>query len=513
MMSAFANSLQKPDRFDLYVRKFRATCGLHGIQMGSRSDLPGFLERVVDDRAFGMDFWKLIGKLSDREGGELSDDQVLAVIVEGVTGDDRSEEDGEVKQTVDSLRALLAGVDVQGPGQGQVELAPFPRSEADPVPRDADPLPRDKEAGIHAVELPLRPVYSRVSFMPEAFDGRADPTAASSAVRPQQLDEERLRLEVARLVREYFDNLDKSKLENSGGAASIASAMIRRSLEEQDPKSNSRLVLEPDVSPGEFSFVPKHDDPSIRVPLADYSPSGGYGKVVLVAILLVVLFEGGFEAYGHRAALRAEFASLVDKVQSKAQVASANQSATPIRPSGRDLLRDLAEQSRPATEPLALQSPSTPPPPAAETSTTPAQVASVGPRVVGGDYDSSNNPKTTIDHEVVRSEQAFPDGISNADLARAIRVAPAAMESNLVVSRVPAYPEVAKENRIQGPVVMQAIISKNGFVKRVHVTEGDSRLRSAATEAAYKRLYRPYILNGKPVEVATTITVDFHLDR
>jgi TonB family protein len=138
----------------------------------------------------------------------------------------------------------------------------------------------------------------------------------------------------------------------------------------------------------------------------------------------------------------------------------------------------------------------------------------VGPKVVGEDNDSSgNNARTTIDHEVARGEQAFPDGISSADLAGAIRVAPAAMESNLVVSRVPAYPEVAKENRIQGPVVMQAIISKNGFVKRVHVTEGDSRLRSAATEAAYKRLYRPYILNGKPVEVATTITVDFHLDR
>jgi outer membrane biosynthesis protein TonB len=60
---------------------------------------------------------------------------------------------------------------------------------------------------------------------------------------------------------------------------------------------------------------------------------------------------------------------------------------------------------------------------------------------------------------------------------------------------------------------MQALISKDGTVKRVHVTEGDSRLRSAAEEAVYKWRYRPYVLNGQPVEVATTVTVNFNLNR
>jgi TonB family protein len=87
------------------------------------------------------------------------------------------------------------------------------------------------------------------------------------------------------------------------------------------------------------------------------------------------------------------------------------------------------------------------------------------------------------------------------------------MEANLVASRVPAYPETAKEDRIEGPVVVQAIISKDGFVDRVHVIEGNPRLRSAATEAISKWRYKPYLLNGHPVEVATTITVDFSLDE
>lgn len=83
------------------------------------------------------------------------------------------------------------------------------------------------------------------------------------------------------------------------------------------------------------------------------------------------------------------------------------------------------------------------------------------------------------------------------------------MEANLIASRVPVYPEAAKSSRVSGHVVMQAIISKDGTVTGVHVTEGDSRLRAAAEEAVYKWRYRPYLLDGQPVEVTTTITVDF----
>jgi outer membrane biosynthesis protein TonB len=50
-------------------------------------------------------------------------------------------------------------------------------------------------------------------------------------------------------------------------------------------------------------------------------------------------------------------------------------------------------------------------------------------------------------------------------------------------------------------------------VDRVHVIEGDRLLRDAASEAVRRWRYKPYLLNGKPVEVATTVTVDFKLDR
>jgi protein TonB len=75
------------------------------------------------------------------------------------------------------------------------------------------------------------------------------------------------------------------------------------------------------------------------------------------------------------------------------------------------------------------------------------------------------------------------------------------------------YPDAAKLAQIEGSVVMQAIISKDGTVKYVRVIDGDRHLRSAALEAVRKWRYRPYLLNGRLVDVATTITVDFELDQ
>src|SRR5438270_8667464 len=101
MMSAYANSLQKPEGYDKYVRKFRSICMMHGVQIGPRTKLPDFMGKLIEDRHLAMDFWAFIGKLSDREGGELSDDQIVGVVVEGITDREISEIDGGQMRTVE----------------------------------------------------------------------------------------------------------------------------------------------------------------------------------------------------------------------------------------------------------------------------------------------------------------------------------------------------------------------------------------------------------------------------
>lgn len=87
------------------------------------------------------------------------------------------------------------------------------------------------------------------------------------------------------------------------------------------------------------------------------------------------------------------------------------------------------------------------------------------------------------------------------------------MAANLLESHPPSYPRLASLTRIQGPVVLQAIVSRRGTVESVHVIKGPYLLRRAASNAVLGWRYKPYVLNGKPIEVATIVAVDFALKR
>ena len=76
----------------------------------------------------------------------------------------------------------------------------------------------------------------------------------------------------------------------------------------------------------------------------------------------------------------------------------------------------------------------------------------------------------------------------------------------------PQYPQMAKIARVQGPVVLAAVIGKDGSIQNLRVVSTASPLlNQSALEAVKQWKYRPYILNGEPVEVDTTITVNFTL--
>jgi protein TonB len=84
-------------------------------------------------------------------------------------------------------------------------------------------------------------------------------------------------------------------------------------------------------------------------------------------------------------------------------------------------------------------------------------------------------------------------------------------EGNLIRKVLPEYPPLARSARIQGPVVLQAMISKEGVIENLRVVTGHPMLVPAAIDAVRQWRYRPYILNNEPVEVETQITVNFGL--
>lgn len=84
-------------------------------------------------------------------------------------------------------------------------------------------------------------------------------------------------------------------------------------------------------------------------------------------------------------------------------------------------------------------------------------------------------------------------------------------EGSLAYKVVPTYPPLAKSARIQGQVLLQAVISKQGVIENLRALSGPPMLVEAAVEAVRQWRYRPYILNGEPIEVETQITVNFSL--
>jgi periplasmic protein TonB len=85
------------------------------------------------------------------------------------------------------------------------------------------------------------------------------------------------------------------------------------------------------------------------------------------------------------------------------------------------------------------------------------------------------------------------------------------LEGNLVRRVQPLYPSLARSARVQGAVVLSAIISKAGTIENLRVLSGHPMLVAAAIEAVSQWRYRPYILNSEPIEVETQIVVSFSL--
>src|SRR5580704_8353545 len=86
------------------------------------------------------------------------------------------------------------------------------------------------------------------------------------------------------------------------------------------------------------------------------------------------------------------------------------------------------------------------------------------------------------------------------------------VSSGLLIRKVsPTYPPLARQARIQGTVVLQAQISKDGSIQNLQLISGHPMLAPAAIEAVKQWKYKPYLLNGEPVEVETQVQVNFTL--
>jgi TonB family protein len=90
-----------------------------------------------------------------------------------------------------------------------------------------------------------------------------------------------------------------------------------------------------------------------------------------------------------------------------------------------------------------------------------------------------------------------------------VRVSAAVVAGMALSKPDPVYPAEAKAAHVQGAVILHAIISKQGAIEKLEVISGNGMLVNSARDAVSQWTYKPYLLNGQPVEVETSITVNY----
>jgi protein TonB len=265
----------------------------------------------------------------------------------------------------------------------------------------------------------------------------------------------------------------------------------------------------------------------------DEVEGGGKTKaLIIVAAVVLLACSAGYLSWRNMNGKNASAASRATQNTPAAQPTTpaadspaASETAAPSQPVATDIT--LASSSTSST--------SAPRPSAAKPSTkTPAAAAAPAPDpepevtqrlVVRSDTRHLASASAPHDAEAVQAPSAIGlDGaadtkalasISNAAVAKPtpqmLKVSQGVMEG-LVLKRVqPRYPSQALQMRIQGPVQLQATITKDGDIANLKVVSGDAVLAKAAQDAVKQWKYKPYYLNGEPVQIETQILVNFRL--
>jgi TonB family protein len=118
--------------------------------------------------------------------------------------------------------------------------------------------------------------------------------------------------------------------------------------------------------------------------------------------------------------------------------------------------------------------------------------------------DSAGNPLNQLVGSLAATQPSLPEGL---------RVSTGVPQPVLAHRVEPVYPSLALQSGIEGEVVLEAVVDKNGKLTGLHVDSGNSLLAAAAMRAVGQWRYHPSRLNGEPIAVPIRITLKFALGR
>ncbi len=161
---------------------------------------------------------------------------------------------------------------------------------------------------------------------------------------------------------------------------------------------------------------------------------------------------------------------------------------------------DVTVNKAPAAKPIVIKNGGAQPGTASATEANDAAVPNIASIAPAGNGGSLPN---------------LMDGASGAPtpVLQTVNVSQGVSQGLILKKVAPSYPTSALRLRIEGPVQLMATISKKGDISTVKILSGDATLARAAVDAVKQWKYKPYLLDGAPVEIQTQVTVNFKLPR
>ena len=135
------------------------------------------------------------------------------------------------------------------------------------------------------------------------------------------------------------------------------------------------------------------------------------------------------------------------------------------------------------------------------------RLASVGVCVALSIVTCASTLALSVHVDALAAGQEQPPSKTNGPIAVRADI----MKKQIVHKVPPTYPEDAKKAQIAGKVQLEAVIGKAGEVESLKVVSGPKELQQSALDAVRQWTYKPFLLNGAPVEVKTTIDITYSL--
>ncbi|HZY61215.1 MAG TPA: energy transducer TonB [Edaphobacter sp.] len=497
-MPFFLDTQETSQRFGSHIAEFCSLLDTNHLSHGSPADFFPFAEAIENSNSFRLDLSSLVKSVAQQEHGELLLTDMMSIIAASVCGPSYADTSIDLTAPSNALMEFLLGT-----GLWKQFGSPPPRTTPAPPSIEHTEVSSPVRPSVPSTPPPTPPTGAGPSERATLLD-------ASSELRQTLTRLEINTLQVKLHLEAIEQRINKIEPANEGDAASSApshQAPLPSNLE-NTPKAAPVSQTQPRVEPAQeddllpidpplfgslsssrsravFSHPdPEYDDDGFTAPTFGYSSERRISTPIIIFVILALILVAFlfFTRTGSGQRLLQSTKDHIDAIRASAHNNTAAPAPAPQSSSQPSSSASQTTTPRPAT---------TTPPPTSQAKNEPA----VAP---------SSTPESSADN----SSDATAAQARNPNLRY---VSANVMEGNLLAAPRPIYPPAARSAHLEGIVTLQATISRSGSVMTLHVTNGPPELRTAAVNAVRHWRYRPYEVDGRPTQVATTIYVNFSL--